>query len=61
MKALVINDEVRDVEKRDIDVYKYYHEDIAKLFVDCPEDTKKGDKYIDGVFVKKNSMEGDVE
>ena len=61
MKALVIDNQVMDVEKRDINVYEYYHEDIAKLFVDCPEDTKKGDRYIDGVFVKKNSVEGDVE
>lgn len=52
MKALVINSTVLDIEKRDIDVYEYYHEDIAKLFIDCPEDTELGDKYIDGEFVK---------
>ena len=52
MKALVINNEVRDIEKRDIDVFAYYHQDIAKLFVDCPDDTEIGDKYIDGEFIK---------
>lgn len=52
MKALVINNTVLDIEKRDIDVYEYYHKDIAKLFIDCPEDTEIGDKYIDGEFVK---------
>ena len=52
MKALIMNDTVLDIEKRDIDVYEYYHEDIAKLFVDCPDDTELGDKYIDGEFKK---------
>ena len=50
MKALIIDNEVRDVETRDIDVFQYYHEDIAKLFVDCPEDVRIGDGYKDGVF-----------
>lgn len=52
MKALIIRNKVLDIEKRDIDVYEYYHEDIAKLFVDCPDDTELGDSYIDGKFVK---------
>lgn len=56
MKALIMNNRVLDIEKRDIDVYDYYHEDIAKLFVDCPDDTELGDKYIDGEF-KKPSKE----
>ena len=52
MKALVINNTVMDIEKRDINVFEYYHEDIAKLFIDCPNDTERGDHYIDGKFVK---------
>lgn len=52
MKALIINTEVRDIEKRNINVYDYYHEDIAKLFVDCPDDVSIGDRYVDGEFVK---------
>ena len=57
MKALVINNTVMDIEKRDIDVYEYYHKDIAKLFVDCPDDTEIGDIYIDGKFEKPNDEE----
>ena len=56
MKALIIDNEVRDVEKRDIDVFKYYHKDIAKLFIDCPDDTERGDMYIDGEFVKPDIL-----
>lgn len=56
MKALVIDNEVRDIEKRDIDVFKYYHKDIAKLFIDCPDDTKRGDRYINGEFVKAETL-----
>lgn len=52
MKALIMNNRVLDIEKRDIDVYDYYHEDIAKLFVDCPDDTELGDEYIGGEFKK---------
>ena len=52
MKALVINNSVRDIEKRDIDVFEYYHKDIAKLFIDCPDDTRIGDTYKDGEFIK---------
>ena len=52
MKALVIDNEVRDIEKRDIDVYKYYHKDIADLFVDCPENVEIGDIYKSGTFEK---------
>ena len=52
MKALVINEIVVDIEKRDIDVYDYYHIDIAKLFMDCPEDVEIGDMYVDGTFKK---------
>lgn len=55
MKALVINNIVMDIEKRDIDVFEYYHEDIAKLFVDCPEDVAIGDMYIDWEFVKPDA------
>lgn len=58
MKALVINDVVVSLEYRDIDVHDYYHKDIANLFVDCPSDTKKGDKYVNGKFVKVEDMEG---
>ena len=50
MKALIIDNEVRDIETRDIDVFQYYHEDIAKLFVDCSEDVRVGDTYKDGIF-----------
>lgn len=52
MKALIRNNIVIDIEKRDIDVYKYYHKDVAKMFVDCPDDTSIGDTYTDGVFAK---------
>ena len=52
MKALIMHGIVLDIEKRDIDVYDYYHEDIAKFFIDCPDDTELGDRYIDGKFVK---------
>lgn len=52
MKALVIKNRVKDIEKRDIDVYKYYHKDIADLFIDCPDDTEIGDFYENGVFTK---------
>lgn len=57
MKALVIDNEVRDVEKRDIDVYEYYHKDVAKLFVDCPEDVEVGYLYKDGQFINPNETE----
>lgn len=60
MKALIMNDRVLDIEKRDIDVYEYYHEDIAKLFIDCPDDTEIGDMYINGEFIKPTE-EADVE
>lgn len=53
MKALVINNTVLDIEKRDIDVFEYYHEDVAKLFVDCPEDVSIGDRYENSVFIKR--------
>lgn len=53
MKALIIDNEVRDIEKRDINVFEYYHEDIAKLFVDCTEDVSIGDRYENGVFIKR--------
>ena len=56
MKALVINNRVVDIEKRDIDVYEYYHEDIAKLFIECPDDVEIGDEYIDGEFVKREEL-----
>ena len=59
MKALVINNIVVSFEKRDIDVYEYYHKDIAELFIDCPDDIEKGDCYIDGEFVKPE--EGVIE
>lgn len=52
MKALVMNDKVIDIEKRDIDVFEYYHEGIAKMFIDCPDNTEIGDEYKDGEFVK---------
>ena len=57
MKALVINNRVIDIETRDIDVYEYYHGDVAKLFVDCSDDVSIGDSYIDGEFVKQETPE----
>ena len=60
MKALIIDNEVRDIEKRDIDVYEYYHEDIAKLFIDCPDDTTIGDTYKDGEFIKRKNLVEEV-
>lgn len=57
MKALVRNNIVIDIEKRDIDVYKYYHEDVAKMFVDCIEDVSIGDMYVDGIFMKPKEQE----
>ena len=59
MKALIIDGFVRDIETRDINVYDYYHEDIAKLFVDCPEDVSIGDAYVNGEFVKPDEQEGE--
>lgn len=58
MKALIIDNEVRAIEERNIDVFQYYHEDFAKLFVDCSDDVTIGDKYENGVFIKES--EGDV-
>ena len=52
MKSFIRYNRVMAIEKRDIDVYEYYHEDFAKLFVDCPDDTEIGDIYEDGVFRK---------
>lgn len=60
MKALVIDNEVRDIEKRDIDVYEYYHKDIADMFIDCPEDVETGYKYIDGEFIKPEMPEVEI-
>lgn len=57
MKALVINNSVMDVEKRDINVYDYYHKDIAKLFLDCPDDVEIGYLYKDGEFIKPEVSE----
>lgn len=51
MKALVMNNVVIDIEKRDIDVYEYYHKDIAKLFVDCPDNVEIGFTYSNGEFI----------
>lgn len=61
MKALVINNVVIDIEKREIDVYEYYHKDIADLFVDCSEDVAIGDTYIDGEFIKPEIHEESTE
>lgn len=61
MKALVINNIVMDIEKRDIDVYEYYHKDIADLFVDCPEEVSIGDAYIDGEFIKPEIPDEEME
>lgn len=52
MKALVINNTVIDIEQRDIDVYEYYHKDIADRFIDCSDDVEIGDTYENGTFVK---------
>ena len=54
MKALIRNNRVLDIEKRDIDVFEYYHEDVAKLFVECPDNVELGDRYENGVFIKPN-------
>ena len=59
MKALVINNSVTDVEMRDINVYDYYHKDIAKLFLDCPDDVEIGYLYKDGEFIKPQVSEVD--
>ena len=61
MKALVIDKTVRDVETRDIDVFEYYHKDIAGLFIDCPEDVSIGDIYEEGVFSKPNVEGAEVK
>lgn len=52
MKALVINNVVMDIEKRDIDVFEYYHPVIAEKFVDCDESVEMGDVYENGEFRK---------
>lgn len=57
MKALIINNTVMDIEKRDINVFDYYHKDIAKLFIDCPPDVNIDDKYMEGVFIKPDELE----
>ena len=57
MKALVRNNVVIDIEKRDINVFDYYHENTAKMFVDCPEDTEIGYLYENGVFINLNEPE----
>ena len=59
MKALVRNNVVIDIEKRDINVFDYYHENTAKLFVDCPEDTDIGYLYENGVFINPTEPEGE--
>ena len=56
MKALIIDNEVRDIEKRDINVFEYYHEDVAKLFVDCADNVNIGDRYENGVFIKRSGV-----
>ncbi len=53
MKALVINGIVMDIEKRDIDVFEYYHPTIAEMFVDCDESVEMGDIYENGEFRKR--------
>lgn len=57
MKALVIDNEVRDIEKRDINVHEYYHKDVADLFVDCPNDVEIGYIYNDGQFINPKELE----
>lgn len=57
MKALVRNNVVIDIEKRDINVFDYYHENTAKMFVDCPEDIEIGYLYENGVFINLNEPE----
>lgn len=57
MKALVIDGTVRDIEKRDINVYDYYHKDIAKLFLDCPDDVEIGYRYENGEFIRPIEQE----
>lgn len=57
MKALVVEGFVLDIERRDIDVYKYYHKDVAKMFIPCPDDVEIGDTYENGTFVKAEKGE----
>jgi hypothetical protein len=61
MKALILHEQVVGIERRDIDVYEYYHEDIANLFIDCPDNTEIGDLYIEGKFVKPEDDGGATE
>lgn len=56
MKALIRNNQVIDIEKRDIDVYQYYHKNVADMFVDCTDDVSIGDIYEKGVFTKRAEM-----
>ena len=60
MKALVINNIVVDIEKRDIDVYEYYHKEIADMFVDCPDEVEIGYLYKDGKFMHPDKQEDEV-
>lgn len=53
MKALVINNVVLDIEKRDIDVFEYYHPDIAEMFIECDDTVEIGDMYENGEFHKR--------
>ena len=57
MKALVVSNTVIDIEKRDINLYEYYHKDVAKLFIDCPDDTEIGFYCIDGEFINPKPPE----
>ena len=56
MKALILNGQVIDIEHRDIDVYQYYHKDVADMFVDCTDNVSIGDIYENGVFTKRVEM-----
>lgn len=62
MYIFVINDEIRDIERRDIDLSKYYHSGVLQYFIEVPDgtDVTIGDYYVNGGIVKKEDINGNI-
>ena len=56
MFAYVRDDTVLDIEKRS-DIENYYHPDVLKDYIPCPETVKIGDKYENGEFIPQEVEE----
>jgi len=52
MYALIMNNQVVDIEKREINLSEYYHIDLIPHFIECDDTVEIGDTYTDGVFSK---------